>query len=297
MSINYPTSLDSLTNPTGTDTTTAVDHASQHSNANDAIEALEAKVGVNSSAVTTSLDYKVSNASSVNPGHHHTDDSIDSLAATKLTGNLNIARFNSGTNASDTTYWRGDGTWVTPPGGGGGGTPGGSTGEVQYNNAGSFGGITGATTNGTILTLSSPAITTPTGIVKGDVGLGNVDNTSDATKNSATATLTNKRVTPRTGTTTSSATPTINTDNIDFYSITAQSGNITSMTTNLSGTPTEGQTLWLAMTATSGTPTITWGSSFEASSLALPTGLTTTRQDFRFVWNTTTSKWRFIGFA
>lgn len=31
-------------------------------------------------------------------------------------------------------------------------------------------------------TLTSPTITTPTGIVKGDVGLGNVDNTSDATK-------------------------------------------------------------------------------------------------------------------
>lgn len=41
-------------------------------------------------------------------------------------------------------------------------------------------------------TLTSPAITTPTGIVKGDVGLGNVDNTSDATKWAATATLTNK---------------------------------------------------------------------------------------------------------
>ncbi len=44
-------------------------------------------------------------------------------------------------------------------------------------------------------TLTSPAITTPTGLVKGDVGLGNVDNTSDATKNSATATLTNKTLT------------------------------------------------------------------------------------------------------
>lgn len=43
-------------------------------------------------------------------------------------------------------------------------------------------------------TLTSPAITTPTGIVKGDVGLGNVDNTSDATKNAASATLTNKTV-------------------------------------------------------------------------------------------------------
>lgn len=44
-------------------------------------------------------------------------------------------------------------------------------------------------------TLTSPVINTPTGIVKGDVGLGNVDNTSDATKNSAVATLTNKTLT------------------------------------------------------------------------------------------------------
>jgi hypothetical protein len=43
-------------------------------------------------------------------------------------------------------------------------------------------------------TLTSPSITSPTGIVKADVGLGNVDNTSDATKNSATATLTNKTI-------------------------------------------------------------------------------------------------------
>lgn len=41
-------------------------------------------------------------------------------------------------------------------------------------------------------TLTSPVINTPTGIVKGDVGLGNVDNTSDATKNAAAVTLTNK---------------------------------------------------------------------------------------------------------
>jgi hypothetical protein len=39
---------------------------------------------------------------------------------------------------------------------------------------------------------TSPNITTPTGIVKGDVGLGNVDNTSDATKWAAVATVTNK---------------------------------------------------------------------------------------------------------
>jgi hypothetical protein len=44
-------------------------------------------------------------------------------------------------------------------------------------------------------TLTSPVINTPTGIVKGDVGLGNVDNTSDATKNAASVTLTNKTLT------------------------------------------------------------------------------------------------------
>ncbi len=45
-------------------------------------------------------------------------------------------------------------------GSGGGGTPGGSNTQVQYNNAGSFGGITGATTNGTVVTLTSPVIAT-----------------------------------------------------------------------------------------------------------------------------------------
>lgn len=61
MSTNFPTSLDTLTNPTGTDPVTNPSHALQHSNANDAIEALEAKVGQNSSVVTTSHDYKLSN--------------------------------------------------------------------------------------------------------------------------------------------------------------------------------------------------------------------------------------------
>jgi len=56
---NFPASLDSLTNPTSTDSLTSPSHAGQHADANDAIEALQAKVGVNSSAVTSSLDYKV----------------------------------------------------------------------------------------------------------------------------------------------------------------------------------------------------------------------------------------------
>jgi hypothetical protein len=56
---NFPTSLDALTNPISSDTLASPNHAGQHADANDAIEALQAKVGVNGSAVTSSLDYKV----------------------------------------------------------------------------------------------------------------------------------------------------------------------------------------------------------------------------------------------
>jgi len=61
MTTNYPTSLDSFTNPASTDLLSAagVSHADQHANANDAIEALQAKVGVTSSAVTSSHDYRI----------------------------------------------------------------------------------------------------------------------------------------------------------------------------------------------------------------------------------------------
>ena len=59
MATSFPTSLDALTNPASGDTLNAPSHSTQHANSNDAIEALQAKVGVNSSAVTTSLDYKV----------------------------------------------------------------------------------------------------------------------------------------------------------------------------------------------------------------------------------------------
>jgi hypothetical protein len=62
MAINYPTSLDNFTNPQPSDTldSVAAPHATQHSDLNDAVEALQAKVGVDNSAVTTSLDYKIS---------------------------------------------------------------------------------------------------------------------------------------------------------------------------------------------------------------------------------------------
>src|SRR5258708_412917 len=56
---NFPTSLDTFTDPNPTDPRNAPSHAAQHDLENDAILALETKVGINSSGVTTSLDYIV----------------------------------------------------------------------------------------------------------------------------------------------------------------------------------------------------------------------------------------------
>ena len=61
MASNFPSSLDSFTNPSSSDAmdSVSVPHATQHSDVNDAVEALQAKVGADSSAVTSSLDYKI----------------------------------------------------------------------------------------------------------------------------------------------------------------------------------------------------------------------------------------------
>ena len=154
--------------------------------------------------------------------------------------------------------------------------------------------------SGTITANTTNALTIGTGLSGTSFnGSGAVTIAIDSTVAtlSGTQTLTNKRVTPRVSTTTSSATPTINTDNVDMYGLTAQAANITSFTTNLSGTPTDGQKLWIYIVGTAAR-TIAWGASFEASTVALPTTtVTTNRLDVGFVWNAATSKWRCVASA
>jgi hypothetical protein len=59
MATNFPTDLDVLVNPQPGDSVEVVSHAQQHSNANDAIEALETKVGKDNDTNPNSLDFKV----------------------------------------------------------------------------------------------------------------------------------------------------------------------------------------------------------------------------------------------
>jgi hypothetical protein len=72
MSTNFPGSLDTtseLDNAKTNGSNRFTSLATFQNNAADALLALEAKVGANASAVTSSLDYLLKNAASNNPGH------------------------------------------------------------------------------------------------------------------------------------------------------------------------------------------------------------------------------------
>lgn len=135
-------------------------------------------------------------------------------------------------------------------------------------------GGTGVNNGAKLLTLAG---NTTIGSTTNTVVLGTNGNTSITLPTSGTIptlagieTFTNKRWVARTGTTASSATPTVNSDNTDLFFITALATNITSMTTNLSGAPNIGDVLEFVITGTA-TRTITWGSGFCDGQTTIPT--------------------------
>lgn len=106
----------------------------------------------------------------------------------------------------------------------------------------------------------------------------------------ATQTFTNKRITRRTATTNApGATPTTVTDNVDIQIFTGIAANITSMSTNLSGSPSIGDYLMFWLTDNATPRTITWGGSFTATTISLPTTtVVSTRLRVGFQYNGST---------
>lgn len=104
--------------------------------------------------------------------------------------------------------------------------------------------------------------------------------------------------TVRTESITSSDAPSINTDGVDYFEITALAEDISTMSTNLTGTPTVGQKLWISITGTA-IWSIDWGNSFEEGNYVwLPSETEgTDRLDVGFIWNDATGKWRCVGVA
>lgn len=294
MATTFPTTLQDLdaTRGTATQPLNNPSHVTHHALEDDTLEALQTKVGIDSSAVTTSLDYLIKSTSG---GHDHDGTDSKKVIATNLdvTGltALGLLRVNTGGTAvessgvavSDLLTASATSTLTNKS------LSDSTTSIVDVSDATKIVKFDVAGTTGVTGTIATAFTTTKTVTLP--------DATDTLVAKATTDTLTNKRVTIRTGTTTSHATPTINTDNVSFYSITAQTEAITSFTTNLSGTPTENQTLWIAITGTAARA-ITWGASFEASTVALPTTtVTTARLDVGFVWNTVTSKWRCVASA
>ena len=105
MATSYPASLDSFTNPTAVDTLDSPPHDTQHADANDAIEALQAKVGVNSSAVATSHDYILNQPTALTL---KAPLELWTISATAATGTVNVDLLSSGAHyftADATANW------------------------------------------------------------------------------------------------------------------------------------------------------------------------------------------------
>jgi hypothetical protein len=98
MATNYPSSLDnSTTIPVeAASTPLATNHVTAHQNIQDALEAIEAKVGVDSSAVTTSHDYKLGEVTS-------TDKAVGKTATQTLTNKTLTAPTITGATVTTST--------------------------------------------------------------------------------------------------------------------------------------------------------------------------------------------------
>jgi hypothetical protein len=116
-----------------------------------------------------------------------------------------------------------------------------------------------------------------------------------------TQTLTNKRVTPRVLSATSYTTDTgtsLNADNYDIFSVTAQTGAL--LFNAPGGTPTDGQKLIITVaSSTTAARALTWNSIFEASTVALPTttAATTAQLNIGFMYSLGRTKWVCIAVA
>jgi len=187
-----------------------------------------------------------------------------------------------------------------------------NTHEALTETHGATGAVVGTTNTQTLTnkTLTSPVLTTP---ALGTPASGNLANCTfptlnqDTTGNAASATkLATARaingvdfdgsaaitIIPRITTITSHATPTINTDNCDAVTITAQAADITSMTTNLSGTPVNFQKLIIRIKDDGTARAISWGAKFEAKGVSLPTTTVLSKVlTVGFIYDTVTAKW------
>ena len=91
MATNFPADLDVLVNPQPNDSVLAVPHAKQHADANDAIEALETKVGKTNDTNPNSLDFKVRTLETNILDAEEVEDLVGDLITTGTHTNITVA--------------------------------------------------------------------------------------------------------------------------------------------------------------------------------------------------------------
>ena len=98
MATSYPNAIDQLINPSGSDALSAPSHSEQHSNANDAIEALQTKVGIDGSTDTNSITYKINDIVSILGDLDNSTDAVVELLGLEGNNDLSVYGIENPTN-------------------------------------------------------------------------------------------------------------------------------------------------------------------------------------------------------
>jgi hypothetical protein len=185
-----------------------------------------------------------------------------------------------------------------------GGSPITTSGTLALTVAGTSGGIpyfSSGTTWATSAALAASAIvlgggagvapattTTGTGVV---TALGNNTNTASGfPTGSGTATLTNKRIDPRTSSSASTATLTPDISSFDQYNLTAQAVGLTVAAPT--GTPVDGNRLTIRILDNGTAQTISWNATYTVIGVTLPTTTTANKMVYvGCIYNSTNTRW------
>jgi hypothetical protein len=124
----------------------------------------------------------------------------------------------------------------------------------------------------------------------------NLSDTASIVLLTSTQSLTNKAIVPRTTTTASTATLTMNADAVDVALITAQAAAL--VIANPTGTPTDGQKLIVRVIDNGTARAITYGTQFASTTVTLPTTtVISTTLHIGFMYDSVGPKWRCIATA